>query len=122
MWTPEYFVRLVELPTSVEGVTIPNSDGTFNIYINSVFCEERQRDILSHELRHIQKDHFYNDTIPIREIEREADGVEKEPEQLPNVFEHSAKVIPFFSSLEAYRNYMFAMQERYQKSAGRRKK
>lgn len=117
MWTPEYFVRLVELPTTVEGVTIPNDDGTFDIYINSVFCEEKQRDILAHELRHIQKDHFYNDSMQIREIEREADGVEKESEQLPNVFEHSTKVIPFFSSLEAYRNYMLSMREQYQKAA-----
>ena len=29
------YVRLVSLPTRVEGVTLPNDDGSFDIYINS---------------------------------------------------------------------------------------
>ena len=50
MWTPDYFVRLVELPASVEGVTVPNDDGSFDIYINSRLGEERRRAKLEHEL------------------------------------------------------------------------
>ena len=74
MWTPEYFVRLLDLPPSVEGVTVPNDDGTFDIYINSLLSEERQREKLAHELEHIRKDHFYNDIKTVREVEAEAKG------------------------------------------------
>lgn len=71
MWTPEYFVRLVELPPSVEGVVLPNTDGTFDIYINSTLCPARQQECLDHELRHIMHDHFYNDR-PVAECEHDA--------------------------------------------------
>ena len=74
MWKPDYFVRYVDFPVTVKGVTIPNDDGTFDIYINSVLCEEQQRECLEHELCHICKDHFYTDVKPIREVEREASG------------------------------------------------
>ena len=30
MWTPDYFVRTAELPRTVNGVTLPNDDGTFD--------------------------------------------------------------------------------------------
>jgi len=59
LWTSEYFVRLVELPLSVEGVTIPNDDGTFDIYINSLLPPDCQEKKLQHEIRHIKRDHFY---------------------------------------------------------------
>lgn len=114
MWTPDYFVRYVEFPSKVEGVTIPNDDGTFDIYINSVFCEKRKQEILGHELRHILENHFYNDILPIRQIEAEADGIKQKIDVLPNVFEHPDGVIPIFNSLEAFRNYMFAMRKQVQ--------
>ena len=43
-------------------------------------------------------------------------------ENLPNVFNHSPGVIPVFCSLEAFRNYIFAMREQIQeeKAAGGR--
>ena len=43
MWTPDYFVRLVELPASVEGVTVPSDDGCYVIYIDSRLGVERGR-------------------------------------------------------------------------------
>lgn len=65
-----FFVRLVALPLAVEGVTIPNDDGTFDVYINSNLPLERQGKVLVHELRHIKKDHFYNeDPVWINEAE-----------------------------------------------------
>lgn len=67
------FIRLVKLPSdSVRAVTIPNDDGTFDIYINARLPEELQRKALEHELNHIRKDHFYNDD-PIWVNEEEAD-------------------------------------------------
>lgn len=35
--------------------------------------------------------------------------------KLKNVFEHPDGVIPIFKSLEAFRDYMFAMREQVQK-------
>ena len=56
MWTPDYFVRLVELPLTVEGCTVPNDDGSFDIYINSLLSGERQRAKLEHELNQRQEE------------------------------------------------------------------
>ena len=72
MWTPEYFVRLVELPPSVEGVVLPNTDGTFDIYINSTLCPDRQQECLEHEIWHVMHDHFYNNQ-PVADCEHDAD-------------------------------------------------
>lgn len=70
---PDYFVRLIRLPIKVEGVTVPNSDGSFSIYINELLCEEKRRDVLEHELRHIRAEHFYVD-MPVEHMERQACG------------------------------------------------
>ncbi len=74
MWTPQYFVRYARLPLSIEGVALPNDDGSFDIYINSLLPEDRQADRLQHEIRHIQADHFYKDSCPVARIEAEANG------------------------------------------------
>lgn len=74
MWTPEYFVRYVELPLKVDGVTIPNDDGTFDIYINALHTEPHQEESLEHELRHIRRDHFYDDCRSVVSMEQEARG------------------------------------------------
>ncbi|MBQ3504266.1 MAG: hypothetical protein IJA75_06155 [Oscillospiraceae bacterium] len=65
------FVRTVALPGSVRAVVLPNDDGTFDIYINARLPEELQRAALQHELKHIRKDHFYNDD-PVWLNEKEA--------------------------------------------------
>lgn len=74
MWTPAYFVRYIEFPMTVKGVTIPNDDGTFDIYINDLLCDCAKEECLRHELRHIMKDHFYNDIMTIEQVERVANG------------------------------------------------
>ena len=67
------FVRLIRLPTeAVRAVTLPNDDGTFDIYINKRLPEELQQKALEHELKHIRKDHFYNeDPVWVNEEEAE---------------------------------------------------
>lgn len=75
--TPDVNVRYVEFPQTVEGVTIPNPDGTFDIYINDVFCDEKKKAILQHELEHLHRDHFYIE-LPIGIIETEANQFIKE--------------------------------------------
>ena len=69
----DYFVRLIRLPVKVEGVTVPNSDGTFSIYINSLLSQEKQNEVLEHELRHIRAEHFYVD-MSVAHMERQAGG------------------------------------------------
>ena len=73
MWTPEYSVRYIDLPCKVDGVTIPNDDGTFDIYINSRHSVEHQAESLEHELEHIMRNHFYDDIRPVAQLEAEAD-------------------------------------------------
>lgn len=67
----DIFIRYCSLPPSVRAVTIPNTDGTFDIYINSCLPEEWQQKALDHELKHIQMGHFYNED-PVTVNEREA--------------------------------------------------
>lgn len=117
MWTPVYFVRLISLPLSVEGVSVPNDDGTFDIYLNANLCESRQKDRLQHEINHIIEDHFYQETKCIAQLEAEANGnAQPAPVPLPNVFADSSPgTIPYFSSLESFRNYMFSMRDQVQR-------
>lgn len=70
----DYWVRYVEFPNMAsESVVVSNGDGTFTIYINTLFCEKRQRERLAHELNHLKKEHFYRDDLSITSIERQAD-------------------------------------------------
>lgn len=57
-------IRVMALPCCVKGVTIVSKDGFYNIYINAIFNDEEQRNILRHELSHIKNYDFDNfDTI-----------------------------------------------------------
>ena len=131
MWTPVYFVRLVPLPASVHGVTLPNDDGTFDIYINEMLSEAMRKDRLQHEIKHIREDHFYQEAKAIAQLEQEANGapapakapppVPATPPRLPNVFaEAPPGTIPYFSSLEAFRDYMFSMRNQVQRDKKQR--
>lgn len=65
----DYFVRLIELPVKVEGVTVPNSDGSFSVYINALLSEAKREEVL----RHIASEHFYTE-MPVEYMERQACG------------------------------------------------
>ena len=39
----DYYLRLVDLPRSVEGVSVPNNDGSFDIYINALLSPARRQ-------------------------------------------------------------------------------
>lgn len=100
----DYFVRLVPLPRAVEGVTIPNDDGTFDIYINSVLPKQKQDAALQHELRHLKADHFYRE-MPIERMERQADG-----ESINPVLEPDEGSVPCFHSEQAMANWLKALR------------
>ena len=60
----------------VPGVIAANSDGTANIYINTLYCEEKQQRTIKHELRHLAKNHFYCDWMTIAEKELDASDID----------------------------------------------
>ena len=100
MWTPDYYVRLVELPPAIDGTVVPNDDGSFDIYLNSRNPEEKRRIWLEHELEHIRLDHFYREE-PVAQLEAEAGGVSV------SAAGGKSGSIPLFSSPdEAARYYM----------------
>jgi hypothetical protein len=67
----DVFIRFVPLPIEVEGITIPNEDLTFDVYINSNLCRRKQEETMEHELNHIKKDHFWS-INPVWMNERDA--------------------------------------------------
>ena len=94
------YVRLVPLPVKVEGVTLPNEDGSFDVYINSRLSPARQQETLEHELRHIRQEHFYLD-LPIERMERQADG-----EALNVVLHPPEGTVPCFCSETALARWL----------------
>lgn len=121
MWTPDYFVKFVELPIRTEGCTIPNPDGSFEIYINSLLCERRQKEKLEHELEHIRSDHFYQNCKNIFTIESEANKIPvsapaaPEPDLLDAFFNPPAGQIACFKSLDAMTTYIQKCREQHRR-------
>ena len=73
----DYWIRYVQFPNMAsESVVASHGDGTFTIYINTLFPPDVQRDRLQHELQHLIDEHFYRDDLTISQIERQADGAE----------------------------------------------
>jgi len=73
MRIPDHYVRVIELPPAVRGVTLPNDDGSFSVYINALYDDETRRAALEHELEHLARDHFYRPG-PVAAQEAEARG------------------------------------------------
>ena len=96
MTIPDHYVRLIRLPRTVRGVTVLNDDGTFSVYINSLYDEGVQRETLEHELAHMARDHFYRDS-PIAAQEAEAAG--RAPDPAP---ERRIRLYPSLGALEAW--------------------
>lgn len=65
----DIFVRLYTLPPGINGLTILDSDGNYNVYINSQLPQHKHAEVYRHELKHIQNNDFYN-TKPIRDVEK----------------------------------------------------
>ena len=67
----DIFCRVIELPHTVNAVTVTDNDGNFNVYVNALLSPDAQREAFDHEKRHILKDHFYS-VKPVEECESEA--------------------------------------------------
>lgn len=80
----DVFVRVVDLPYRIDGTTVLDDNGDYNVYINARVSYEMQRISLKHELSHISKNHFY-DSKPLDADELEANMGETESVD-PNFF------------------------------------
>lgn len=104
----EYAVHPINFPPSVLAAVVALGDGTFDIFINDALTPALRQKALEHEIRHIDAGHLHNDVYTIEEMEREAEGLSSG--RLPNVFaDREPGTIPYFSSLTAFRNYIWAM-------------
>ena len=79
-------IREIELPATVEGVTVKDTEGNYNIYINALLSPEKKQETLEHELRHIQCDHHYKSTA-VAEDEAEANQILSPIPLINEVFE-----------------------------------
>lgn len=132
----DYYLYFLDFPSmGIPGAIFANTNGTANIYINTLYCEKVQRKTIKHELRHLVKNHFYIDTLSIEEKELDADDVDdpscsfaddfswieytgmEEPVKIPNIFRHPPGLIPVFNSLDILRDYLHAMREQEQSNS-----
>lgn len=67
----DIFIRGIHFPLTIEGATALDSDGNYNVYINTLLSEKTQKRTIRHELNHIRKEHFY-DYEPVIHNELEA--------------------------------------------------
>lgn len=73
----DYWVRRCQFPNlASESVVVSHGDGTFTIYLNTLFSWEKQAERLKHEIKHLTEEHFFREDLSINQIERQADGLE----------------------------------------------
>lgn len=59
--------ELVDLPPRVKGLTHPNPDGTYTVFLNARLSIETQRQTYRHELRHIRQGDFSGGDVQLIE-------------------------------------------------------
>lgn len=64
----EYRVYLMPFPGDIMGAVRIDNEGFPSIYINDALSPAAKKQAFLHELRHIQRDDFYNN-LPIEEVE-----------------------------------------------------
>lgn len=79
-------IRELDFPLTVEGVTVKDTNGDYNIYINANLSPAKKQETLDHELRHIQCDHLYQETA-VSDDEAEANQILSPIPLLSEVFE-----------------------------------
>ncbi len=65
----ETYIRIIDLPSTVKGVTVRDEDGCFNIYINSSLSEDQRRLAIEHEMKHINRGDFDDLCAEISDLE-----------------------------------------------------
>lgn len=54
----DIFVHILDLPHDVHGLTAPNEDGSYTVFLNARDTIERQQEAYRHEVRHIENNDF----------------------------------------------------------------
>lgn len=54
----EIYTRLVNLPTTINGYTVCDKNGDYNIFINARISHEARLETYKHELNHIKRGDF----------------------------------------------------------------
>lgn len=70
----EYTVRVMDLPVATPGFVICDETDHMNIYLNSRYSYDAQKEAAGHELTHIINDDFHN-SDDIRTVEARAGSV-----------------------------------------------
>ena len=62
--------RLISLPYAVEGTTVKDENGDYNMYLNANLPMERIQAAYEHEIIHIEYGHFYDERpVEVKEAE-----------------------------------------------------
>lgn len=64
----EVCIRLIDLPCRINGITVQDENGFYNVYINARLSTDEQKKAIAHELTHVKRDDFYS-LEPINMIE-----------------------------------------------------
>lgn len=70
------FIRLINLPATVRGLTVTDPDGNYNVYINQNLAFEMQTKAFVHESKHIKNNDLYS-SEPVVVLENRADYCKK---------------------------------------------
>lgn len=63
-------IRMIDLPYKVDGFTVKDSEGDYNVYINARHSDGKRVETFRHELDHIKRGHFYR-SEPVSVLEYE---------------------------------------------------
>ena len=91
----EYCIRFIPLPITLKGITVEDSSGFYNIYINSSLSYEEQQKAIKHEISHVTGNDF-NAQKPLYMVEPYRPAREQQPQKpVAIVAEPPKKVINF---------------------------
>lgn len=65
----DYTIRFIDLPYSINGLTVEDLNGFYNIYINSRLSHDIQQKAVIHELTHVRRKDFDRAYEPLQTIE-----------------------------------------------------
>ena len=65
----DYHVYMIPFPGDIKAAVRIDAEGYASIYINDYLSPEAKKRAFLHEIRHIERDDFYN-SLPISTIER----------------------------------------------------
>lgn len=65
----DYHVYMIPFPGDIKAAVRIDAEGYASIYINDCLSPEAKKRAFLHEIRHIERDDFYN-SLPISIIER----------------------------------------------------